>query len=103
MGLAGFTRTGVCLFFETQCSPSGHARLPVAQEADLAGVDVTMNTHLKTVKMTIKGREKVSLESLSVRGNQIRYVCKKAPRRALRSMWTGRGEGGRGGVFALLQ
>lgn len=37
------------------------------------GVDVSMNTHLKTVKMTVKGRNPVHLESLSVRGNNIRY------------------------------
>lgn len=38
------------------------------------GVDIAMNTHLKTVKMTIKGRNPVTLENLSVRGNNIRYI-----------------------------
>ena len=33
-----------------------------------------MNTHLKAVKMTIKGRNPVSLDSMSVRGSNIRYV-----------------------------
>jgi hypothetical protein len=32
-----------------------------------------MNTHLKTVKMTLKGKNSVDLESLSIRGNNIRY------------------------------
>lgn len=32
-----------------------------------------MNTHLKAVKMTIKNREAVLLETLSIRGNNIRY------------------------------
>jgi hypothetical protein len=32
-----------------------------------------MNTHLKAVKMTIKNRNPVQLESLSIRGNNIRY------------------------------
>lgn len=32
-----------------------------------------MNTHLKAVKMTIKNKEPVQLESLSIRGNNIRY------------------------------
>ena len=41
---------------------------------EFIGVDVAMNTHLKAVKMTIKGRNPVSLDSLSVRGNNIRYV-----------------------------
>ena len=32
-----------------------------------------MNTHLKTVKMTVKGREPLSLDTLSIRGNNTRY------------------------------
>lgn len=32
-----------------------------------------MNTHLKAVKMTLKNREPVQLETLSIRGNNIRY------------------------------
>merc|ERR1711915_310819 len=39
----------------------------------ITGVDVAMNTHLKTVKMTIKNRDPVQLETLSIRGNNIRY------------------------------
>ncbi|ETN68120.1 probable small nuclear ribonucleoprotein Sm D1 [Anopheles aquasalis] len=39
----------------------------------ITGVDVAMNTHLKAVKMTIKNREPVTLDSLSIRGNNIRY------------------------------
>ena len=39
----------------------------------ITGVDVAMNTHLKAVKMTIKNRNPVSLETLSIRGNNIRY------------------------------
>ncbi|KAF8920659.1 hypothetical protein CPB85DRAFT_1272386 [Mucidula mucida] len=37
------------------------------------GVDTQMNTHLKTVKMTARNREPTSLDSLSIRGNNIRY------------------------------
>ena len=37
------------------------------------GVDISMNTHLKAVKMTVKGKNPVSLDSLSIRGNNIRY------------------------------
>ncbi|GFG32434.1 hypothetical protein Cfor_02534 [Coptotermes formosanus] len=36
-------------------------------------VDVAMNTHLKAVKMTVKNRDPVQLETLSIRGNNIRY------------------------------
>ena len=32
-----------------------------------------MNTHLKAVKMTVKNKDTVQLESLSIRGNNIRY------------------------------
>merc|ERR1719309_577684 len=39
----------------------------------ITGVDIAMNTHLKSVKMTIKNRDPISLESLTVRGNNIRY------------------------------
>merc|ERR1711973_654329 len=39
----------------------------------ITGVDVAMNTHLKTVKMTIKNRDPVTLDSLSIRGSNIRY------------------------------
>jgi hypothetical protein len=37
------------------------------------GVDVSMNTYLKGVKMTLKGKNPVSCETLSIRGNNIRY------------------------------
>ena len=39
----------------------------------LTGVDMSMNTHLKSVKMTLKGRDPISLDTLSLRGNNIRY------------------------------
>ncbi|XP_023344063.1 probable small nuclear ribonucleoprotein Sm D1, partial [Eurytemora carolleeae] len=39
----------------------------------ITGVDVAMNTHLKSVKMTIKNRDPVNLDQLSIRGNNIRY------------------------------
>ena len=38
----------------------------------ITGVDMSMNTHLKFVKLTSKGRDPVKLESMSVRGNTIR-------------------------------
>ena len=34
---------------------------------------MSMNTHLKSVKMTVKGREPIALDTLSLRGNNIRY------------------------------
>ncbi|KAH0891041.1 hypothetical protein HID58_053470 [Brassica napus] len=37
------------------------------------GVDVSMNTHLKTVKMSLKGKNPVTMDHLSLRGNNIRY------------------------------
>lgn len=38
-----------------------------------AGVDISMNTHLKSVKLTLKGKVPVTLDHLSIRGNNIRY------------------------------
>lgn len=34
---------------------------------------MSMNTHLKTVKMTLKNKSPVSLDTLSIRGSNIRY------------------------------
>lgn len=42
-------------------------------QGTIAGVDVSMNTYLKNVKVTLKGKNPVSYESLSIRGNNIRY------------------------------
>lgn len=39
----------------------------------ITGVDVQMNTHLKTVKLSSRNRDPASLDSLSIRGNNIRY------------------------------
>ncbi|GAA5943113.1 small nuclear ribonucleoprotein Sm D1 [Sporobolomyces koalae] len=39
----------------------------------ITGVDPSMNTHLKTVKMTVRNREPQSLETLAIRGNTVRY------------------------------
>ncbi|TDL18794.1 Sm-like ribonucleo protein [Rickenella mellea] len=39
----------------------------------ITGVDMQMNTHLKTVKMTMRNRDPQTLDSLSIRGNNIRY------------------------------
>eukprot|EP01130_Rhizamoeba_saxonica_P002149 TRINITY_DN11960_c0_g1_i1.p1 TRINITY_DN11960_c0_g1~~TRINITY_DN11960_c0_g1_i1.p1 ORF type:complete len:114 (-),score=24.62 TRINITY_DN11960_c0_g1_i1:57-359(-) len=38
------------------------------------GVDIGMNTHLKTVKLTVKDKNPVNLPSISIRGNNIRYI-----------------------------
>ncbi|XP_071503631.1 small nuclear ribonucleoprotein Sm D1-like [Diadema setosum] len=80
----------------------------------ITGVDVSMNTHLKSVKLTPKNREPVQLETLSIRGNNIRYYIlpdslpldqlliddtpKARARKKEASMGRGRGRGrGRGG------
>lgn len=87
----------------------------------ITGVDVAMNTHLKAVKMTVKNRNPVQLETLSIRGNNIRYYIlpdnlpletlliddtpkSKAKKKDGRANVTrGRGRGARGrGKFRLL-
>ena len=39
----------------------------------ITGVDVAMNTHLKSVKLTLKNRNSIQLDTLTIRGNNIRY------------------------------
>jgi len=39
----------------------------------ITGVDMSMNTHLKAVKLTLKNKNPVNLDTLSIRGNNIRY------------------------------
>ncbi|KAI9033263.1 Sm-like ribonucleoprotein, partial [Hyaloraphidium curvatum] len=39
----------------------------------VTSVDMRMNTHLKTVKMTVRNRDAVTLDTLSIRGSNIRY------------------------------
>jgi small nuclear ribonucleoprotein D1 len=39
----------------------------------ITGVDMHMNTHLKTVKLNSRNRDPISLDTLSIRGNNIRY------------------------------
>lgn len=63
----GYISRGLILFF-FKCATLIHLCIFCR-----AGVDVSMNTHLKAVKMTPKNREPTQLESLSIRGNNIRY------------------------------
>lgn len=39
----------------------------------ITGVDVAMNTHLKAVKLILKNKDSVQLDTLTIRGNNIRY------------------------------
>ncbi len=45
----------------------------ISFNSNALGVDMQMNTHLKTVKMNTRNREPQSLDTLSIRGNNIRY------------------------------
>ncbi|KAF8268938.1 hypothetical protein EI94DRAFT_1726460, partial [Lactarius quietus] len=47
-----------------------------------------MNTHLKTVKMTTRNRDPVSLDSLSIRGNNVRYFILPDSLPSIHSLWT---------------
>jgi len=35
---------------------------------------MSMNTHLKAVKLTVKNKEPISVDTITIRGNNIRYV-----------------------------
>jgi len=75
----------------------------------VTGVDMQMNTHLKTVKLNTRNREPISLDSLSIRGNNIRYfvlpdalpldtlLVDDAPKPKARKKEEQRGGGARGG------
>ncbi|KAG8965451.1 mRNA splicing protein smd1 [Tulasnella sp. 419] len=39
----------------------------------VTGVDMQMNTHLKTVKLSTRNRDPISMDSISIRGNNIRF------------------------------
>ncbi|TGZ83851.1 Sm-like ribonucleo protein [Ascodesmis nigricans] len=39
----------------------------------IMSVDVKMNTALRTVKMTLRNRDPISLDSINIRGSTIRY------------------------------
>eukprot|EP01040_Poterioochromonas_malhamensis_P020082 gene20082-23903_t len=86
----------------------------------ISGVDVSMNTYLKNAKVTLKGKNPVHHDFLSIRGNNIRYyilpdslnldtlLVDDTPKHAIsrvplksstagRGGRGGRGRGGRGG------
>eukprot|EP01053_Blabericola_migrator_P009367 Blabericola_migrator_1__9366@NODE_504_length_7967_cov_171_363291_g386_i0_p8_GENE_NODE_504_length_7967_cov_171_363291_g386_i0NODE_504_length_7967_cov_171_363291_g386_i0_p8_ORF_typecomplete_len129_score13_98LSM/PF01423_22/5_9e14DUF2642/PF10842_8/0_002DUF2642/PF10842_8/7_9e02SMATX/PF14438_6/0_0027ChiW_Ig_like/PF18683_1/0_019Gemin7/PF11095_8/0_049Hfq/PF17209_3/0_31_NODE_504_length_7967_cov_171_363291_g386_i020842470 len=42
-------------------------------QGTVVGVDISMNTHLKAVKMTVKGRNPVNVDHLTIRGATIRH------------------------------
>ncbi|CAD5210291.1 unnamed protein product [Bursaphelenchus okinawaensis] len=78
----------------------------------IVGVDVAMNMHLKNVKMTFKAKDQLAMDSVSIRGNNIRYIIlpdhltldtllmddepKKKPARGKSRFAGARGRGGRG-------
>src|SRR5262249_40650269 len=80
----------------------------------ILSVDVKMNTALRTVKMTMRNRDPIPLDTINIRGNTIRYIIlpdslpldtlliDDAPKpknkaRKEQDRGRGRGRGGRGG------
>ncbi|KAI8812858.1 Sm-like ribonucleoprotein [Cladochytrium replicatum] len=82
----------------------------------ITGVDMLMNTHLKSVKMTVRNKDPINLDSISIRGNNIRYYIlpdylqldtlliddtpkakSKKKEATVATRGRGRGRGGRGG------
>ena len=43
-------------------------------QGTITSVDVNMNIHLKTVRMTLKRKNPINLEHITVRGNNIRQA-----------------------------
>eukprot|EP00389_Voromonas_pontica_P018472 GDKH01029058.1.p1 GENE.GDKH01029058.1~~GDKH01029058.1.p1 ORF type:complete len:122 (+),score=15.18 GDKH01029058.1:221-586(+) len=48
-------------------------------QGTVTGVDIAMNTHLKNVKMTVKHKNPVSMDHLTIRGSNIRYFLLPDP------------------------
>lgn len=67
------TITGACssLSFYHQSLPPLPRRY--TRSDNPTGVDMQMNTHLKTVKLKTRNHDPISLDALSIRGNNIRY------------------------------
>ncbi|PVU94542.1 hypothetical protein BB561_002489 [Smittium simulii] len=40
----------------------------------ITGVDMSMNTHLKKVRMSVRNKDPTNLDSISIRGNTIRFI-----------------------------
>lgn len=74
----------------------------------ISGVDVSMNTYLKNVALTPKGKNQVKYDTLSIRGSTIRYyilpdslnldalLIDDPPKQQKVKAAAGRGAGGRG-------
>eukprot|EP00918_Siedleckia_nematoides_P032373 GHVU01070166.1.p7 GENE.GHVU01070166.1~~GHVU01070166.1.p7 ORF type:complete len:118 (-),score=18.14 GHVU01070166.1:6363-6716(-) len=77
-------------------------------QGTVTGVDISMNTHLKSVKMTLKGKNPISIDHLTIRGNNIRYfllpdslpldtlLIDDTPKTKITREKPGAGRGGRG-------
>merc|ERR1711972_334523 len=82
-------------------------------QGTVTGVDTSMNTHLKQVKVTVRHKNPVSMQFLSIRGSNIRYFVlpdhadlnylliddtpKQNPPKYPAGSFRGRGRGGKGG------
>lgn len=42
-------------------------------KGEILGIDMAMNTHMRNVILTVKGKNPVKLEQLTIRGNNVRY------------------------------
>uniref|UniRef100_A0AC35TFN2 Small nuclear ribonucleoprotein Sm D1 n=1 Tax=Rhabditophanes sp. KR3021 TaxID=114890 RepID=A0AC35TFN2_9BILA len=43
-------------------------------QGTVTGVDIAMNIHLRQVKLTLKNGDNLGMDSMTVRGNNLRYV-----------------------------
>merc|ERR1712190_318742 len=82
-------------------------------QGTITGVDTSMNTHLKQVKVTVRHKNPVNMQYLSIRGANIRYFIlpdhadlnylliddtpKQNPPKHPAGSFRGRGRGGKGG------
>lgn len=63
----------VCLSSHSKLIPQSNQRKGTIIHGTITSVSPQMNTALRTVKMTQRGRDPISLDTINLRGSTIRY------------------------------
>eukprot|EP00435_Cladocopium_sp_Y103_P041486 s1311_g11.t1 len=77
--VAGVALKDICLHFVFLMKLSNESvvvelKNSTVVQGTITGVDMSMNVHMKNIKFTVKGKPPVSMDHLTIRGNNVRYV-----------------------------